>query len=540
MADPTTGTAAGRYAQMETTRDHYLDRARDCSILTIPALLPPEGHNSTSPLYQPFQSVGARGVNNLTAKLLLTQFPQESPFFRMAPDPRVKRQLENDKKLKAEMEKALGEYERTILDDIAASGDQVALEEALKHLIVAGNVLLYIGEDGIKVFTLERFVCRRDAMGRAVEMVVKESFDYETLPDEVAALTDEVAALTAETPDPTSASTTKTIDVYTHIRRRKKQWIVHQELGDGTRVPDSDGQFALDKTPWLALRMRRIDGEDYGRSYVEELLGDLKSLEVLTRALVEGSAAAAKILFLVKANGTTKMSVLAKAPNGGFREGNADDVTVLKLDKASDLSTAETLAERIERNLELSFLLNTAVQRDAERVTAEEIRYIAQELEESLGGVYSILSLEFQRPYVARKQALLLRQGRLPKLPKGMVRIKIITGLDALTRGHDKSRLMAHLRDLIDLFGQEYVLRKLSFDEVASRLATADGIDSDGLYRSEEEIAAADQQAQAQQMVDQLVQGGAPEAGKQIAAAIGGQANAQTQGNSQTATPAGG
>ncbi|WP_416142518.1 portal protein [Escherichia coli] len=43
---------------------------------------------------------------------------------------------------------------------------------------------------------------------------------------------------------------------------------------------------------------------------------------------------------------------------------------------------------------------NSAVQRTGERVTAEEIRYVASELEDTLGGVYSILSQELQLPLV--------------------------------------------------------------------------------------------------------------------------------------------
>ena len=42
-----------------------------------------------------------------------------------------------------------------------------------------------------------------------------------------------------------------------------------------------------------------VDGEDYGRGRVEEFLGDLQSLESLTQAITEGSAAAAKVVFLV-------------------------------------------------------------------------------------------------------------------------------------------------------------------------------------------------------------------------------------------------
>ena len=47
-----------------------------------------------------------------------------------------------------------------------------------------------------------------------------------------------------------------------------------------------------------------------------------------------------------------------------------------------------------------AFLLHTAIQRDAERVTAQEIRYMAEQLETAMGGVYSLLSQEFQLPLV--------------------------------------------------------------------------------------------------------------------------------------------
>ena len=47
--------------------------------------------------------------------------------------------------------------------------------------------------------------------------------------------------------------------------------------------------------------MVRIDNEDYGRSYCEEFIGDLKSLEGLTEAMVEAAAATSKVVFLVGA-----------------------------------------------------------------------------------------------------------------------------------------------------------------------------------------------------------------------------------------------
>ena len=44
------GTAAKRYAMCETSRDVFLQRGRDAAELTIPTLLPPDGHSGSTVL----------------------------------------------------------------------------------------------------------------------------------------------------------------------------------------------------------------------------------------------------------------------------------------------------------------------------------------------------------------------------------------------------------------------------------------------------------------------------------------------------------
>ena len=51
-------TAKERYEKLKEKREQYLDRARECSELTIPALIPEDGFHYTSELYTPFQSEG--------------------------------------------------------------------------------------------------------------------------------------------------------------------------------------------------------------------------------------------------------------------------------------------------------------------------------------------------------------------------------------------------------------------------------------------------------------------------------------------------
>ena len=78
----------------------------------------------------------------------------------------------------------------------------------------------------------------------------------------------------------------------------------------------------------------------YGRGRVEQFLGDLKSLEGLSQALVEGSAAAAKVVFTVSPSSTTKPQTLAQAGNGAIVQGRPDDIGVVQVGKTADFRTA--------------------------------------------------------------------------------------------------------------------------------------------------------------------------------------------------------
>ena len=91
------------------------------------------------------------------------------------------------------------------------------------------------------------------------------------------------------------------LKIYTKIYRQDSNNYYVSEV-EGQIVPGSEGQYKKDLMPWIALRMVHLDGEDYGRSFVEEYLGDLKSLEGLMEALVSSAAASAKLVFMVRPN----------------------------------------------------------------------------------------------------------------------------------------------------------------------------------------------------------------------------------------------
>ncbi len=488
------GTAEARYRELEPKRLVYLERSREVAKFTIPSLMPPNGHNSTTKLETPYQGVGARGVNNLASKLLLALLPPNSPFFRLKIEDYILDDLEvTNPGLKTELETALSRIENAVMTEIETSSDRVAVFEVLKHLLVAGNVLMDMShEEGMRVFHLDRYVVQRDPMGNILEIIIHETVAPVALPKAVRKLVGEKLE-----------GTEKTVNLFTMIKRNDNHWKVFQEV-KGLVIPDTVGTYPLERSPFIPLRGNRIDGEDYGRGYVEEYLGDLKSLEGLSRAIVEGSAAAAKVLFLVNPNGTTRAKTLAESPNGAIREGNAEDVTVLQVEKFNDFRIAYEQINKIEERLSFAFLLNSSIQRNAERVTAEEVRFMARELEDALGGLYSILAQEFQLPYVRRKIHQMEKGRKLPSLPKNTIKPMIITGLEALGRGHDLNKLDIFIGGLAQTLGPEILAQYLNLEDYIARRATAIGIDTKGLIKTKEEIEAAQMASQQQSMISQF------------------------------------
>tara|TARA_R110000782_G_scaffold117501_1_gene207911 strand:- start:2999 stop:4627 length:1629 start_codon:yes stop_codon:yes gene_type:complete len=506
MADtkPEQGSAGALYKTLEQDRMPFLLRAIEASNLTIPTLVPPLGHDRATKYYTPYQSIGARGVNNLASKLLLALLPPNTPCFRLDIDSSTLEKLGVMPEQKADVESKLAKMERSVQRKIETEAIRVSTFEALKHIVVGGNGLLYLPQKGgMRVFHLHNFVIQRDPMGQVLDIVVKERVAKAVLSDEVCEMLGDKAGDSkyeegADKKENLQDRETN-IDMFTHVYWDDKNWVVYQEV-QGMKIPSSIGEYPADKSPWIPIRMAKIDGESYGRGYVEEYLGDLKSLEGLSQAIIEGAAAAAKILFLVNPNGTTSMDDLATTESGGFCQGTADDVNVLQLQKYNDFRVALDASRSIEERLSFAFMLNSSVQRAGERVTAEEIRFMAQELEAGLGGVYSILSQEFQLPLINRLMFRMQRAKELPTLPKGVVEPVIVTGIEALGRGNDLNKLDTFMEAVMQI---PEATARVNWGDYMTRRATALGIDTEGLIKTDEQVQQEQQQAQMMQMAQQ-------------------------------------
>jgi hypothetical protein len=483
-------TAAGRYEMLRQDRAPYETRAREASALTIPGLFPPDGTNGATDLPEPYQSVGADCVNNLTAQLLLVLFPPGTSFIRFKMDEFVKEQAEGRSEGSSqEIEAALAKVERSVMDAMNTQGTRVIRAEALLHLIVAGNGLMQVLDDNReKFFPLTRYVVKRDLEGNVLEIITKECLTRDTLPPEARAL------VQSGPPDGTNKSAT--VDLYTWVRRDDDgAWTVQQEV-EAQIVPGSQGTYPKGKCAFIPLCWTRNSGEDYGRGRCTEKIGDLRTMEYLSKAVVQIALAASKIIFLVSDTAVADVNELARARSGDFKTGRPDDVFVMMLDKMQDFSVAKAVMDEVKQRLERSFLVATSVQRNAERVTAEEIRAMIGQLEQSLGGQYAVLSEEMQRPLAERHMLQLQKRGKLPALPKDTVKLEIITGIEGLGRMTDKSKLDELAASGKEVFDPETNKEYLNPGEYYRRVSTALGVDPKGLVRTDDEVA---QSRQAQQ-----------------------------------------
>ena len=501
-------TLAGEYELMKQDRQPYLDKAREAAKYTIPSLITDDTQKlkNIKQIATPNQSVGADGVNNLASKVTMTMLPPNQTFFKFAMDDMVIKEQagDNSSQYKADVNKGLSKVEKLLLDYQEQLGDRVCLGEALKHLYIAGNIfLVHDPKEGLKYYPLDRFCVKRDYCGNVLKAITEETVGLYTLPEEIQELVmmKILEKRAKEKPDDKKINEEE-LTLYTVFRRKAKHWEIYQEV-EGIQIPKSKGKYPIEICPFMALRYVRIDGESYGRGLIEEYIGDISYLDILSLAIKQASLAGSKLVMLVNPNGITKIKHLSEAKNGGFALGRVEDVQPLQANKYYDLQVAQAECDKIERRLNRIFVMKAAIQRDAERVTAEEIRTMVQDLEEALGNHYSIMCKEFQLAYVKITFFHLKKEKKnaLPDLIRDKnIKLTVTTGLEALGRSSDLNKLITFL-DIMGKIAPAVQQLGGKVEKIANDVATSLNLDIEGMFMTEEEKAEAMEQAQRQELM---------------------------------------
>lgn len=501
MIDTTKVVAEQLYKQLTRDQRAYLDRAREASLLTIPQLYPPEGSDYNTKYPTPYQSLGAKGVNNLANKIVLSLFPPSTAFFKLGLSPADMMALG---KAEGEVKQAMGILEQSIVNEMEVSSLRPKLVHLIKQLIIGGSCVIYIPDEGQpEIFNLAEFGIKRDKKGNVIRMVIQQSVSFPSLDANVQ------NQIPKQDLSEDIIEGKKMLKMYTAvIKVAKDQYEVFQEIM-GKRIQGTDGKYTKDNCPYVFVPF--VDtGEDYGRSYVEDFIGDLESYEGLRQAILEGAAESARILYVLRPNATISIKKLKGAKSGDVLMGNPEDISTVQNDKRLDMSVTQREAENLKQDLAITFLLDSAVRRDAERVTAAEIRQVSQELEVALGGIYSTLANTLQAPLVRLYMNRLVNQGKINNVLKDSLKLEITTGAAALGRGTDFNVLSTFINTLVQLASNPTTSQFVKMPELISRLGYSLDINIANLIISDEERNMMAQAQQEQQMEQQM----APEIAK--------------------------
>ena len=486
--------AKKRYDKLVKARTNYLNRAEEASKLTIPQLYTGQydKENSDGNTYpNPYQSLGARGVNNLANKIVLTLFPPATAFFKMGINPLTLKEMS---KGEGEVDQALQVLEKSIVNEMETSQLRATLVDMLKQGIVGGSALLHVPlEDDPKVISMENFGIKRTRSKTILELIIKERLVYSELDKQ----SQEQVTKSPEFKEEHKSDKIP-LDVYTVIKREEDgKYKEHQDIL-GLKMDGTEGTYKVEDLPYIFVPF--VDrGENYGRSYIEDFIGDLNSYEGLRRSVLEAAAESARIIYLVRPNATLTVKKLSSANSGDVLMGSPDDVGVLQADKRLDLQIAQAEMEILRLDLSTMFLLDSSVRRNAERVTAEEIRRVSQELEVSLGGIYSTLANVVQEPLVKLYLGRLKKKGLINDALKDAIDLEVTTGSAALGRGTEFNAISTFIQTMQATLGQEFA-SYIKMPEMIARVANSLDIGTSELVKSQEELMQEAQAAQQAQM----------------------------------------
>ena len=497
-----------RYKALESDKRFFIDTAKDCCKYTIPALLSYfEDNSRVYDIEYPYQCLGANGISNLASKLLTALTPSSLPFFKfMISDyGLIQERSQEISDFRIIVDKMLSDYALQVTDLIKTSNDTSFLYEMWQLLLVSGNVLIKDPDDNsnIRIYSLRDYCVRRDRAGTPVEIVLKENISPVVLPKEILEQIKVKLDMPSEVQELPSdeRKEQKGYNIYTYCKREQESWYIHQEV-KGIIISGTEQKVPLDACPFIALRIFNGAGEDYSRSYVSNYLGDLKSLDGLSQASIEAAAMISKHILLVDPTGLTDKDDVAEALNGETIDGRPSDVSFLQAQKGYDLRTVSEEASKIEERLNRAFLVTNGMIRDAERVTREEIRAVAKEIEEALGGLYSTCSHSFQVPYLKRKLYKLRKMKLLPPLDKNIKPV-IVAGFEALGTNSEKDNLIEFMNYARDLTGGNFGA-VFKTNNLIKKVASIMSINLDGLIYTDEEL----EQQKAQAMQQQTQQQG--------------------------------
>ena len=513
-------TANKVFEELHNLRTPVLRRCEDYARWSLAHIFPEitatDQDNIEKPKSQ--DSSGAAAVNTLSNKLILTMFRPAQPFVRLRAESDLLEALVAEAKtdveandLLTEIDKELSKAEQDVMKELDFSHYRTEATTTAKRLVITGNAMLYHPEDGSRTqsYSVRDYVVRRDISGNVVEFVTKDTKALATFKQEIK---DQI--LKSKKKKRQAKKDDSDISLYTHLKLGEDGRFHIQQYADEIKL-DTEGAWTKDDLPWIVLTWNLSRGSDYGTGLVEDYAGAFHGLYQLSRAFVSVVGVAADIKWLVNPASMLDVEHLNNSESGTYHMGGPEDIVAMQLNKTLDLQVVMSQIQDWRQQIGQAFLMFSSVQRDAERVTAEETRQIVDDLEIAHGGIYSRFADEWQR----RTAILMLKRVDIKVGKDTQIYPQIITGLDSLSRAGDLQNLRLMFSDLAMLNDlPEAVTAVINLEKFIAYVGVRRGVEYEKFVKTPEEIEADQQRAmqmQKQQLQQQTQADVATEAGKQ-------------------------
>lgn len=455
-------SASAAWAALLPEHDRVLRKAERYAELTIRRLIKQDGYVPGEEQGNDAQSAGAILVNHLANKMAVAMWSPTRPNFRLEVGDETAKKLRAGGITVEDANAALSRYERRAVRSLNKGDARAKFVRLMQLLIATGNALLDLSTDTPRVLALPYYAVKRNHDGSLNTLIVKERMEFNELADNVRAAC------------PRIYSDSALIDFYTWVRPidggrfEITKWVNETKLPNAfTAIKQRDSVY-LHPMTWALS-----DEDNYGTGLVEDVEQDFESLAAVSTAVVDGAIVGCEVRWLVNPTGQTSVEDFKNSRNGDAVAGVPTDIEAKMANNLAAVQAAMSVTERWEQRLGRLFLMHTAITRDAERVTAEEVRRNALEIETTHAGAYSALSHGVQTPIAS----WMLRTAKID-LQNTDIDMTVITGLDALSRAGDLEALAMALDLLAKLTAlPENLSGRLKMDVLTKDVGAGFGID---------------------------------------------------------------
>ena len=521
-------TLKARWMEADGQRTLSLDIARECAQLTKPWVLTQRNQRPEVELPASYQNIGADGVTNLTGMMLAALFPPEVPWMRLDLNPAIRYSPHVPPEALQLFEEHLFQREMLFFASLESGGSddtgnrymqgfQSAQTMALTQINITGETLMMMDDDfRFTVYRRDQYVTKRDSCCAVQFHGIRQSID----PLSLSRHQIEMAELNYDDlREKQLQHREKELFTFVEWQPWTKTWVIRQECND-KQINESEERIS----PFYSVPFELVPGENYAHSFIESKKPDLRILNESSLHLIDWVGIVAKAHPVLDYSSEVRESDLSKESGKPFRArvegGQVQDVAFFHSgSKLNDISFVASYVKDKEASLGRSMLIGSESVRKSERTTAFEVaRITINQIQGALGGFYTPLADALQLPIVHRGMHILEKKNILPKMPKGAMSAKILTGVAALQR-ENKASAMLDLAQVAQMLGPE-ALAKIDpkvFIDVYSRLRT---INEPALIKSNEQLAQEQQAANANLAQQQATEKGLDVAGNVAQAAI--------------------